>query len=84
MNTELPASLNPAGWSAWNSHDTTTPTAFYAEFRNTGPGAKTSERVPWSHQLTEKEAAAFTPTIFLRGTNSEATWNPVVEAAKLP
>lgn len=84
MNTELPADLNPAGWSAWNSHDTTTPTAYYAEFRNTGPGAKTSERVPWSHQLTEKEAAAFTPTIFLRGANSEAKWNPVAEAAKLP
>jgi pectinesterase len=81
MNTELPADLNPAGWSAWNSHDDTTPTAYYAEFRNTGPGAKTSERVSWSHQLTEKEAAAFTPTIFLRGSDK---WNPVVDAAKLP
>jgi pectinesterase len=83
MNTELPADLNPAGWSAWGRNDTT-PQAFYAEFHNTGPGAKTSGRVPWSHQLTEKEASAFTPTIFLRGTNSEAKWNPVAEAAKLP
>jgi pectinesterase len=81
MNTQLPADLNPAGWSPWNSHDTTTPTAFYAEFRNTGPGANTSQRVSWSHQLTEKEAGAFTPTIFLRGSDR---WNPVVEAAKLP
>jgi pectinesterase len=81
MNTELPADLNPAGWSAWNSHDDTTPTAYYAEFHNTGPGAKTSQRVSWSHQLTEKEAGAFTPTIFLRGSDK---WNPVVEAAKLP
>lgn len=81
MNTELPADLNPAGWSAWNTHDDTTPSAYYAEFRNTGPGAKTSERVSWSHQLTAKEAGGYTPTIFLRGSDK---WNPVVEAAKLP
>lgn len=81
MNTELPADLNPAGWSAWNSHDDTTPTAYYAEFQNSGPGAKTSERVSWSHQLTEKEAGAFTPTIFLRGGDK---WNPVAAAGKLP
>ena len=80
MNTELPADLNPAGWSAWGRSDTT-PQAFYAEFHNTGPGADTSQRVPWSHQLTEKQAAAFTPTIFLRGHDR---WNAVVDAAKLP
>ena len=84
MNTELPADLNPAGWSAWNPRDAAAPTAYYAEFHNTGPGANTSQRVPWSHQLTAKEAAAFEPQIFLRGTNSEAYWNPVTEAAKLP
>jgi pectinesterase len=83
MNTELPADLNPAGWSAWSSRDTT-PTAYYAEFHNTGPGANTSQRVPWSHQLTAKEAAAFEPETFLRGTESEARWDPIAEAAKLP
>ena len=71
----------PAGWSAWNSHDTAAPTAYYAEFHNTGPGANTSQRVPWSHQLTAKEAAAFEPQAFLRGDDH---WNPVTEAAKLP
>src|SRR5665213_3030371 len=80
MNTELPADLNPAGWSAWGRGDTT-PLAFYAEYKNTGPGAATGQRVPWSHQLTAKEAAHFAPTVFLRGTDR---WNPVVEAAKLP
>src|SRR6185437_12488413 len=84
MNTELPADLNPAGWSAWNPRDAAAPTAYYAEFHNTGPGANTPQRVPWSHQLTAKEAAAFEPQTFLRGTNSEAYWNPVTEAAKLP
>ena len=81
MNTELPADLNPAGWSAWNPRDAAAPTAYYAEFHNTGPGANTSQRVPWSHQLTAKEAAAFEPQTFLRGNDH---WNPVADAARLP
>ncbi|HEY5331524.1 MAG TPA: pectinesterase family protein [Acidobacteriaceae bacterium] len=80
MNTELPADLSPAGWSAWGRGDTT-PLAFYAEYKNTGPGAATGQRVPWSHQLTAKEAAHFAPTVFLRGADH---WDPVAEAAKLP
>ncbi|HEX4156323.1 MAG TPA: pectinesterase family protein [Acidobacteriaceae bacterium] len=84
MNTELPADLNPAGWSAWNSHDTTTPLAFYAEFHNTGPGADTAHRVSWSHQITAAQAAAFAPKTFLRGTGDQPRWNPIAEAATLP
>jgi pectinesterase len=80
LNTELPADLNPAGWSIWNKTDLT-PKAFYAEFHNTGPGASTANRVPWSHQLTSQEAEAFIPTNFLRGPDN---WNPQLEAAKLP
>jgi pectinesterase len=84
MNTELPADLNPAGWSAWNSHDTTTPLAFYAEYNNSGPGANTSQRVSWSHQLTAKEAAAFAPKLFLHGADDQPHWDPIAEAARLP
>ena len=80
MNTQLPADLNPAGWSPWGRGDST-PQAFYAEYKNTGPGAATTQRVPWSHQLTAKEAAEFAPTVFLRGADH---WNPVAEAGKLP
>jgi pectinesterase len=80
MNTELPADLNAAGWSAWGRSDTP-PQAFYAEYKNTGPGALPGQRVPWSHQLSAKEAAAFAPGVFLRGLDK---WDPVVEAAKLP
>jgi len=83
MNSELPQDLQLAGWSKWKADDPT-PTAFYAEFNNTGPGATTSHRAPWSHQLTAAEASAFTPQTFLRGTNSEAPWNPIAEAARLP
>lgn len=80
MNTDLPGTLSPEGWSKWHKDDPT-PTAYYAEYNNTGPGASTAQRVPWSHQLTAKEAAAFAPAVFLRGSDN---WNPIAEAARLP
>ncbi len=84
MNSDLPASLNPAGWSAWSRNDPT-PKAFYAEYNNTGPGAVSgavvATRVPWSHQLTRDEAEAYTPAEFLAGQDH---WDAMAEAAKLP
>ncbi|WP_158823094.1 pectinesterase family protein [Granulicella sp. S156] len=80
MNTELPADLNPEGWSIWNKNDPT-PKAFYAEYNNSGPGWLPKQRVAWSHQLTAKEAEAFSAQNFLRG---EDHWDPIAEAAKLP
>jgi len=80
MNTELPEQLNPAGWSAWGRGDAT-PRAFYAEYNNSGPGWKPTERVAWLHQLTAVQAAAFGAKRFLAGKD---LWNAVAEAAKLP
>ncbi len=80
MNSTLPASLNPAGWSAWTKNDPT-PKAFYAEYNNSGPGASPSTRAPWSHQLTAKEAEAYTPEHFLAGSDH---WDALAEAARLP
>jgi pectinesterase len=80
MNTELPALLDSAGWSLWKKDDPT-PTAYYAEFHNTGLGANTAQRAPWSHQLTAAEATAYEPQTLLAGTDH---WNPLAEAAKLP
>ena len=79
MNSDLPANLAPEGWSAWGKGDT--PQAFYAQYNNGGPGWRPSEFVPWSHNLTDKEAAAFEPQAFLRGADN---WDPRAEAAKLP
>jgi len=81
MHTELPAALDPAGWSVWHAGDAYPPKAYYAEFANTGPGAGTAHRAEWSHQLTAAEAKAYEPHTFLRGADG---WDPVVEAAKLP
>ena len=80
MQTELPQDLDPAGWSVWQKSDAT-PRAFYAEFANTGAGASTTARAPWSHQLTAAEAATYAPKNFLRGTDH---WDPIAAAAKLP
>jgi len=85
MHTELPADLDPAGWSAWNAKDPTPPLAYYAEYDDSGPGAAPSARVPWSHQLTAKEASNFAPAVVLRGASpDEPPWDPIAEAAKLP
>lgn len=80
MHTELPATLQPAGWSKWKTNDPT-PKAFYAEYENSGPGWKPKDRAYWSHQLTAKEAAAFEPQRFLSGNDR---WAPITAAAHLP
>jgi pectinesterase len=80
INTELPADVIPQGWSAWGNRDPV-PLAYYAEYHSAGAGANPAARVPWSHQLTAKDAAQFMPKAFLAG---EDRWDPEVEAAKLP
>jgi pectinesterase len=80
IKTELPAEVNPLGWDHWGN-PANEKTAWYAESENTGPGAGTSKRVPWAHQITPEEAKQFYPAVFLRGSDN---WNPEAEAAKLP
>jgi pectinesterase len=80
INTELPADLAPAGWNNWNN-PANEKTAYYAESNSTGPGANTSVRVPWSHQLTPAETKQYLPATFLAGPDH---WSPEAAAAKLP
>jgi pectinesterase len=47
------------GWHNWSKPEREK-TAFYAEHGCTGPGSDTSQRVSWSHQLTEEEAGTYT------------------------
>jgi pectinesterase len=51
--------ITPEGWNNW-SNPANEQTAFYAEYKNSGAGADISNRVKWSHQLTDKEAANYT------------------------
>jgi pectinesterase len=48
----------------------------FAEYRSQGPGANPSKRVPWSKQLTEQDAAAFSTDAALRG------WRPPVHSKR--
>jgi pectinesterase len=56
---EMGAHILPEGWSNWVG-TTRDKTAFYAEYRTSGPGASIPERVPWSHQLTKGQAKRYT------------------------
>lgn len=56
---EMGSHILPQGWDNWGSENKEK-TVYYAEYGNTGPGANTSERVIWSHALTEHEAEKYT------------------------
>jgi pectinesterase len=59
IRCELGSHIQPEGWSNWQGTGRDK-TAYYAEYENTGAGSDISKRVPWSHQLSKKEAAKYT------------------------
>ncbi len=59
IKCELGEHILPEGWSDW-SGTSREKTAYYAEYKNTGPGAGISQRIGWSHQLTRRQAAKYT------------------------
>ena len=68
MNCDLGRHIRPEGWHHWEKQREQT--ARYLEYNNRGEGAKTSERVGRSRQLTKKEAARITPeTVFSFSSN---------------
>lgn len=62
VNCNLGSHILPEGWNPWKDERFAdkTKTAFYAEYKNKGKGAKTDKRVAWSHQLSKDEAAKYT------------------------
>lgn len=74
IHCDLGAQILPQGWNPWKG-DAMFPdkekTVFYAEYQNTGAGAKTGERVSWSHQLTSAQAKKYTLA------NIFCDWNPL-------
>lgn len=59
LHCNLADSILPEGWHNWNKPDAEK-TAFYAEYKSTGPGARSGQRVSWSHQLTDEQASEYT------------------------
>ena len=80
LDSAMPASLSPQGWSPWTPGSTIEHT-YYAERGSEGPGANVPSRLTGSHQLTAAEAVAFTTRKFLAGVDH---WDPIAEAARLP
>ncbi|PTQ96998.1 pectinesterase [Mucilaginibacter yixingensis] len=80
LRTEMGSFIIPEGWNPWKG-DAMFPdkekTAYYAEYKCTGPGADAKARVAWSHQLTDKEAKKYTIKNILSGWDK---WDP--EAVK--
>ena len=64
IGCEMGGHIRPEGWHNWNKPDAEK-TAFYAEYRSSGAGANPAGRVPWSHQLTDEEAAKYDPVRIL-------------------
>lgn len=70
MDCKLDKVIKPAGWDNWGKVENEK-TAFYAEYKNSGPGYRPKDRVSWSHQLTDAEAKEYTlEKIF-------GDWNPL-------
>jgi polygalacturonase len=75
LSTWMGAHIVPAGWREWHPGETDyLPTAFFAEYRSSGPGAESAQREPHAKQLTTEQAEKFEPLRFLQG---EDGWNPV-------
>lgn len=58
----------PAGWNDFGD-SSRQKTAFYGEYKCSGPGANAKSRVAWSYQLTDAQAAAFQSLSFVDGTS---------------
>jgi pectinesterase len=69
INCNLGKMIKAEGWDNWGK-TTNEQTAFYAEYKNTGPGADPKGRVVWSHQLNETTIQEYTLAKILNG------WNP--------
>jgi pectinesterase len=59
VRCNLGTHIVPAGWENWRNPENEK-TAYFAEYRSTGPGANPAGRVSWSRQLSAKEAKTYT------------------------
>ena len=69
LNCSLSDVISGDGWDNWRNAANET-TAYYAEYKNSGPGYKPAERVKWAHELTDAEAKDYTKLLVLKG------WDP--------
>jgi len=74
-DTWMGAHIVPAGWREWHPDETHyLDTAFFAEYRSSGPGADGAAREQHAVHLTAEQAQKFAPANVLRGSDG---WDPV-------
>ncbi|KAI1761234.1 pectin lyase fold/virulence factor [Hypoxylon sp. FL1150] len=69
MNSFLDQHIAPVGWSVWQTSDTRTGNVMFGEYKNTGPGNWTSSRASFATQLTDSQAASYSLSTFIGGTD---------------
>ena len=77
IRCELPRQIAPERWDNWNN-PANEKTVDYAEYKSTGEGFNNQNRVPWSRELTDKEAKEYTPENIFSSCNAvivqESNW----------
>lgn len=68
----LGAHIKPEGWDNWRD-PAREKTAWFGEYKSSGPGANPAARVAWSRQLTPKEVAAFAREQFFKSADRGLT-----------
>ncbi|MFL5738989.1 MAG: pectinesterase family protein [Flavisolibacter sp.] len=75
IRCEMGAHIVKEGWDNWRNPENEA-TSFYAEYKSTGVGGYSMQRVKWSHQLKEKDLKKFTlEHIFER----QGSWDPTIK-----
>eukprot|EP00250_Pteridium_aquilinum_P007993 c17590_g1_i1 orf=170-1282(-) len=60
--------IDPRGWDDWD-HDTSKDrTVYYGQYKCDGAGADESQRVGWSHELSDEEVSPYLNTSFIDGS----------------
>ena len=77
IRCELGSHILPDGWHDWEKEGkpNTKENAYYAEYRNFGPGAR-GPRVGWSHQLTDREAGEYSFEKVMYQEADGIVWDP--------
>ncbi|CAL9043469.1 unnamed protein product, partial [Musa banksii] len=58
--------VRPEGWTLW-SGDFALPTLYFGESGSSGPGGKTTARVPWSSKIPAEHLGAYSLESFIQG-----------------
>lgn len=77
IQCQLGKHILPAGWDNWRN-PANEKTVFFAEYKNTGDGADTKQRVSYGKHL--KSIAGYSPEDVLKGNDG---WNPIANGNTL-